>query len=142
MDDKELPALAYITYFEENNDYELFSQNGFEIFSVNVSLANQPINTKSGFSPSACGVFDTKGLSDFKDVDNSIKMIVDVCPSAYIFPRIYVTMPQWWIDENPSETVPVPHDKRREALYSHKFREDAAKMLTELIEHFQSFEYS
>ena len=139
VDDKIMSPCAYITYFEENNDYQAFSDNGFRIYSVSVALANQPINTASGFCPHAGGVFDKKGVADFSHVDAAIARIIESCPDAYIFPRIYVCMPEWWILENPTETTPVPHGKRREALYSQKFREDAAKMLCELIDHFKEF---
>lgn len=61
VDGEKMPALAYITYFEENNDYELFAENGFRLFSVSVGLSNQPINAASGFTPHAGGVFDQKG---------------------------------------------------------------------------------
>ena len=139
VDTELFPACAYITYFEEHNDYKAFADVGFRIYSVSVSLADQPINTTSGFSPHADGVFDQKGKADFSYVDEAIERILESCPDAYIFPRIYVTMPEWWIEENPKETVPVPHEKRREALYSKKFREDAATMLSILIEHFKTF---
>lgn len=138
--DEQFPACAYITYFEEHNDYEAFSNAGFKIYSVSISLASQPINTKSGFMPYERGVFDVKGKADFSSVDETIQKILAVCPNAYIFPRIYVCMPQWWIDENPEETIPVPHNKRRESLYSDKFREDASAMIKTLIEHFKSFD--
>ena len=138
--DEQFPACAYITYFEERNEYEAFSNAGFKIYSVSISLASQPINTKSGFMPYERGVFDVKGKADFSSVDDTIQKILAVCPNAYIFPRIYVCMPQWWIDENPEETIPVPHNKRRESLYSDKFREDASAMLKILVEHFKSFD--
>ena len=138
--DEEFPACAYITYFEERNEYEAFSHAGFKIYSVSISLASQPINTRSGFMPYEKGVFDVKGKVDFSSVDNTIKKILSVCSNAYIFPRIYVCMPEWWIDENPEETVPVPHDKRRESLYSDKFREDASAMIKILVEHFKTFD--
>lgn len=138
--DEKFPACAYITYFEEHNEYEAFSKVGFKIYSVSISLASQPINPKSGFMPYEKGVFDVKGEVDFSAVDETVKKILSVCPDAYIFPRIYVCMPEWWIDENPEETIPAPHGKRRESLYSDKFREDASEMLKILVEHFKSFD--
>lgn len=139
---QEFSACAYMTYFDERNDYELFANRGFKIYSITVSLATQPINTGSGFMPFESGIFDTKGNADFSSVDKAIQLIIENCPDAYIFPRIYVCMPQWWIDENISETIEVPHNKRRESMYSEKFRQDGAKMLTLVIEHFKQSEYS
>ena len=140
--DEALSACAYMTYFDERNDYRAFAEKGFRIFSVSVFLASQPINTASGFMPYVGGVFDEKGKADFSVVDEAIDKILKSCPNAYIFPRIYVCMPQWWIVENPTETVPVPHDQRRESLYSDTFRKDAADMLRTLIRHFQTFRAS
>ena len=138
IDGEEFPSCAYITYFEERNDYKAFAERSFRIYSISISFADQPINTASGFKPYLGGVFDEKGKADFSVVDNSIKEILKACPYAYIFPRIYVCMPQWWIDENPTETVDVPRGKKREIIFSHKFRTDAAKMLKDLIEHLKS----
>ena len=140
--DEELSACAYMTYFDERNDYAEFAQKGFRIYSVSVSFASQPINTGSGFMPYTKGVFDTKGLPDFSAVDQAVEMVLKACPDAYIFPRIYVCMPEWWIKENQSETIDVPHEKKRESLYSEKFRVDASEMLRIFIEHFKSCNYS
>ncbi len=136
------PTLAYITYFEENNDYADFAALGNRLFSVTVSFAKQPINARSGFLPNAFGIFDNKGYPDFSSVDNSVKLILEKCPNAYIFPRVYVCMPQWWIDENEKEVIDVWHGKKREALYSEKFRKDGAKMLSQLIDHVNSTDYA
>ena len=132
------PACAYITYFEEHNDYKLFADLGYRLFSVTVSFADQPINPISEFRPVPTGIFDKKGEADFSVVDASIRQILENCPNAYIFPRIQVYMPQWWIDENPSEVIPVMHGKYREALYSEKFRQTAAQMLCQTIAHFNN----
>ena len=139
---KEYPACAYVTYFEENNDYKLFADNGYKLYSVNVSLSYMPINTTSEFTPFVGGVFDNKNAPDFSAVDESIRMVLRECPDCYIFPRIYVTMPGWWVEENPTETIPVSFGKRREALYSDKFRKDAEEMLRILIRHIESSDYA
>ncbi|MBR5519355.1 MAG: hypothetical protein IKU55_01425 [Clostridia bacterium] len=134
-----LPACAYMTYFDERNDYAEFAKRGFRVYSVSVSFASQPINSSSGFMPYVGGVFDCKGKADFSAVDEAVDEILRHCPDAYIFPRIYVCMPQWWIDENPQETIRVPLGCQREAIYSTVFAEDASVMLREMIAHFRSF---
>lgn len=140
--EERVPACAYITYFEENNDYEGFAKNGYRLFSVPITLSNQAINTTSGFLSHRGGVFDVKGKPDFSLVDESVRLIVQACPNALIFPRIHVTMPDWWLEEHPTETVPVSYGKKREALYSERFRNDATEMLLELIAYFKSFPYA
>lgn len=135
VDGEIIPSVAYMTYFEERHDYKDFANIGFNLYSVSISLATQPINAGSGAMPYESGVFDKKGEADFSAVDESINEILKHCPNALIFPRIYICPPQWWIDENPEHTISVPHDKRRESLYSDKFREDASDWLRQLIEH-------
>lgn len=140
--DDEIPAVAYITYFEERNEYKKFTDIGYRIFSVSVSTAARPINTTSGFMPFFSGVFDRKGSADFSVIDKSIKDIVKICPNAYIFPRIYLCMPEWWCDENPSECIKTPVDGMREALYSDKFKTDCGEMLRQIIKHIKEQDYA
>ncbi len=142
IDGRTLPACAYITYFEERNEYKTFAQSGCRLYSVSISTASQPINAVSGFMPFERGVFDDKQQPDFSAVDASIQMVLDACPDAYIFPRIYVCMPKWWIDENPSETIMTQRGMRRESLYSDAFRKDAGEMLRRLIAHLHSSAFS
>ena len=142
IDDEELPAIAYITYFEERNDYKKFTELGYRIFSVSLSTASRPINTTSGFMPFISGVFDSKDKPDFSVIDKSIRQVVEACPNAYIFPRIYLCMPKWWCDENPDECIMTPLDGMREALYSDKFKADCAEMLKAIIGHINAQEYS
>ncbi len=137
VDGKAVAPVAYITYFDELNDYKAFADAGYRLFSVPVALAGQAINPLSDFRPHAGGVFDVKGEENFTFADQAVKRILDACPDALIFPRFYVAMPDWWIRENPTETVPVKHGLVREALYSHRFRENAAYMIRRLIEHYK-----
>lgn len=139
VDGQLLPACAYITYFDERNNYKDFAAGGIRLFSVTISFAAQPINTTSGIMPHRRGVFDSKGKPDFSLVDETIGKILEAVPDAYIFPRVFINMPEWWIAENPDDTTPVPRSKRRESLYSDKFRADAAQMLRELIAYCQIF---
>lgn len=139
---KEYPPVAYITYFEENNDYEKFAEQGFKLYSVTISFANKPINSGTGFKPFLKGIFDTENKPDFSSVDEAFEKILNACPDAYIFPRVYITMPDWWIEENGTEVIETPASGKREVLYSEKFREDAAKLLKELIAYIENSKYS
>lgn len=139
---KEYPPVAYITYFEENNDYEKFSNIGFKLYSVTVSTANKPINAGTGFKPFTKGVFDVKESPDFSSINEAFDKILTACPDAYIFPRVYVTMPDWWIEENETEVIETVATGKREALYSEKFRKDAAVFLKELINYIENSKYA
>ena len=142
IEGKNVPVCGYITYFEERNEYAAFQKVGYQIYSVTVSFAKQPINTSTGFTPYIGGIFDTKGEADFTELEKSIRRILEICPHAYIFPRVYVTMPKWWVDENPTETVLMKDGSYREALYSDKFRKDAGELLVQFIEYIKASDFS
>ena len=139
---KEYPPMAYITYFEENNDYEKFNEIGMKLYSVTISLAYKPINSGTGFTPFFGGVFDNKGKPDYTCVNEAFDRVLDICPDAYIFPRVYITMPDWWIEENPEEVIETRATGLRENLCSDKFREDAAVLLKYLIDYIENSKYS
>ena len=42
VDGREVPAMAYTTYFDERNCYEEFADAGYRIFFVNISFTKLP----------------------------------------------------------------------------------------------------
>ena len=127
-----LPAAAYMTYLEQNNDYAAFADAGYRLFSVPVLCAGRWINSSVDVKPFNRGIFDRKGEPDFSPLDASVGRILSACPDAYIFPRVNLSAPLWWIEENPDC---ADGTGRREALYSERYREAAAGMLREVIAH-------
>ncbi|MBQ4638385.1 MAG: hypothetical protein IJB92_06585 [Clostridia bacterium] len=100
IDGKREPACAYITYLDERSRYTDFIKEGYSLFSVCASFSGLPLNASTGITP-LYGIFDQKGKPDFSRFDESIKSIADACPHARIFPRVRISMPQWWVDEHP-----------------------------------------
>lgn len=137
------PAMAYMTYFDERTRCGDFTRAGYRIFSVSASFTGLPINPRSGFSPNAGeGIFDKKGQPDYRLFEENVRRILQACPNAKIFPRVYVSMPQWWIEENPGEVCTTVRGEHREALYSRKYRQTGGEMLRELIAHIQKSDYA
>ena len=132
--------LAYTTYFDECGEFSDFVNSGYRMFFVNVSFSDLPINNVTGFSPFLTGVFEGE-QPDYCEFDSRVGEILALCPNAFIFPRINITMPRRWIAQNPEECVDTPTGKR-EALYSEKFLRDAGELLTELIAHIRQSDYS
>lgn len=140
--DGELYApFAYTAYFEERGEYADFSEKGCRMFFVNVSFSSLPINNITGFTPFLTGVFDGD-TPDYKVFDETVRKILAVCPDAFIFPRINMTMPEKWINEHPSETVDTLNGGKRESLYSDVYLRDATELLFTLVDHIKKEDYS
>ena len=134
-----IPAAAYMTYLEEYNNYAEFAAAGYTLFSVPVLFAGRWISATELFKPFHAGIFDDKDAPDFSTLDASIARILAACPQALIFPRVNVSMPLWWIGENPDA---ADGTGKRELLYSQKFRETAADMLRAVIDHVNQSDYA
>jgi len=143
VEGKVITTAAYVTYFTENNDYQGFTEAGYDLYSICTYFTSLPINEGSGFTPARIGIFDTKGVEDFSELDKDMADLLAINKNAMVFPRIYVSMPLWWLRENPSECVPVDTLKEgREMLFSEKFRHDSGEMLKKFIAHCQNAPYA
>ncbi len=140
---KAYPSAAYMTYFEQFNDYEKFTKAGYSFFSVPVLFAGRWINASADTPPFKKGIFDIKGSPDFSLFDEAMDRILTACPDAYVFPRVNISMPEWWEKENPDD-VNIKSDGTtcRESMYSSKWREDAAEMLKEFVGYVNGSEYA
>ena len=135
-------AMAYTTYFEERSRREDFVKAGYRIFFVNVSFTLAPINSNTGFSPFRVGVFENAHSPDYSEFENATREILRVCPDAVIFPRIYISMPRWWVDTHPRDVAPTQKGGLRELLFSEAFRKDGGEMLRQLVRHIKSADYA
>ncbi len=133
------PAAAYMTYLEEYNNYDLFAGCGYNLFSVPVLFSGRWISSTELFKPFHGGIFDDKTAPDFSSLDSSIERILAACPDAYIFPRVNMSMPLWWIEENLGCTDGTGV---RESLFSSEYRETAADMLRRVIRHINGSAYA
>lgn len=136
-------AMAYTTYFEERSRCADFAGIGCRLFFVNTALTSLPINSAvTGFSPFRVGVFDREDCPDYSEFEREVHRILTACPDAVIFPRIYVSMPKWWVDANRDECILTKKGGYREMLFSESFRQDGAKLLEEFINHVKGSDYA
>ena len=135
-------GLAYITYLTENNRYIDFAEAGFRLFSVSVFFGFNHLNEHSGLDVFKKGIFD-KDEPDFSLFDADIKQILDVCPNAYIFPRINVSLSREWELLNPSELCdPYPDGTPSRASFaSDKWAEEVKREIRVFIAHIKESEY-
>ena len=135
--------MAYTTYFEERSCCADFADAGYRIFFANASFTTLPINSAAtGFSPFRVGVFEDMENPDYSEFEREVYRMLAACPDAIIFPRINISMPKWWIEAHPEETTLTNKGGRREALFSERFREDAADLLVRFIEHVKASDYA
>lgn len=136
-------SVAYMTYLEKFNKYDEFTKAGYNFFSVPVLFSGRWISITDGFTPFKKGIFDKKGKPDFSVYDETINKILEVCPNAYIIPRVNLNMPLWWEEENP-ESVNIRPDGSscRESFYSDKWFDDVSHMLREFISYSENCEFS
>lgn len=142
VEDVPVSAMAYTTYFEERSRYQDFLQAGYRIFFVNAAFCTAPINPKTGFSPFDVGIFEDPEKPDYSEFEQAVEKILAACPQAVIFPRIHIGMPRWWVESHPEDTVCLPGNQQREALYSDAFRKDAGQMLCQVIDHMKNAPYA
>ena len=133
------PAAAYMTYLEENNDYPAFADAGYRLFSVPVLCAGRWINSAVDGKPFHNGIFDDRNTPDFSALDASVGRVLSACPEAYLFPRLNLSAPLWWIAEHPDC---VDGTGKRELLYAEPYRETAAAMLRAVIRHVSGSDYA
>ena len=98
IDERPATEMAYTTYFTERSRHADFASAGYRIFFVNASFTTLSINTDTDFTPFRVGVFENPDYDDYSEFESAVKDILNDCPDAIIFPRIYISMPKWWID--------------------------------------------
>jgi hypothetical protein len=93
------------------------------------------------------------GEYNYTQLDARFRMVLDACPQAYVFPRLYISAPPWWLDQHPDAVVkydpgdghPVPfvQDSRRVPSWaSPAWRAAAVEALQHLIAHVQQQPYA
>ncbi len=142
INDNMVPSCAYTTYFDERNRYDDFTKAGYQLYSVTIAFASRALNAFTGFTPYERGIFDKENEPDFSVVDEAVEKVLKANPDAYIFPRVFMTMPEWWCEQNPEEIIVAPCGEKRELLFSDAFRAQGDKMLKALISHVKNSHYA
>ena len=135
---------AYITYFRKKAQYKDFAEAGFKLYSIPLYFATRGIQEINEIPPFDDGVFENKDNPDYTIIDRAVEDILAVCPDAYIFPRVNMSLPLWWERENPEELCDygnISMDKRRPCYSSDKWLEETKRELKLFIEHIENSPY-
>ena len=142
--EKILPA-AYMSYLEDNADYEGFTKAGYNLFCACVYMGDGPINETSGVHTFGRHVWKARRHYDFTPIYESVEKIVKANENARVMLRVNLNVPLWWRKENPEELVVLSDGKREpymQSEYSELWREDVEKFLAYLCAYVRGFPFS
>ncbi|MBQ8320023.1 MAG: hypothetical protein IJX81_03995 [Clostridia bacterium] len=140
-----IPQTAYMTYYTERGCYADFQKIGYNLFSVSLSFSSQTINEATQSPPFCKGIYD--GVYDgekpnYTSIDQALEKIVTACPNAYIFPRVNVSLPKRWEEENVDELCDFGYTEHRRACFSsEKWAEEVKRLLRDFIAYIESSTY-
>ncbi|MBR2037485.1 MAG: hypothetical protein IKA09_07110 [Lachnospiraceae bacterium] len=140
---EKVPENAYVTYFTEKACYSDFAKAGYALYSVPIFFATRGIQERNIIPPFADGIYE-KEEADFSIADKAIEQILEACPDAYIFPRVNITLPLRWEEENPDELCDTGHadpNKKRPCFSSDKWAEETKKYLGMFFDHIEKAHY-
>lgn len=136
-------GMAYITYFDDAGCFRQFGEAGYRLFSLAVYFGDRGINAVTGIGPFSSGIFSRRGEADFSLFDRAVRRILEAVPEALIFPRLNMSLPSWWEEENPEQCNDsgVGEGPRRACFSSRKWREDTKEFLRRFLRHAAASEY-
>ena len=86
------------------------------------------------------------GQFDYARFDQEFATVLDVAPEAYVFPRIAVSAPRWWLETHPDDVMVCERDNNpkrlRTSIASPAWRRDAGEALTKFIRHVRGMPYA
>jgi len=136
---------AYMTYLEDNADYEGFAEAGYNLFCACVYMGDGTINEIHGLRPLGKHVWKARRHYDFTPVYDSVEKIVKANKDARIMLRVNLNAPMWWRKENPEELTVLSDGERKpymQSIFSKKWREDVEKFLGYLCAYIRGFPFS
>ena len=83
------------------------------------------------------------GRSDYSEFDSGLATILDADPDAYVFPRLAVSAPKWWLESHPDDRLAFEDGRPGTSTYSTSMASqawlvDASAALVALIRHVDS----
>jgi len=130
------PAVAFMTYHPTHEISREFREIGMPVFSFGLYASDRGINDLSNLRALRPNFWIGEDEYDFSDLDSIFEMAAPGGKGAFIFPRVDLDAPSWWIENHPEELARDDRNQPlRQSLISEKWREDAKKALRALIDH-------
>lgn len=140
-------GMCWATYHPTVEVFGDFAEAGVRLFT----FSGTPTEAGYGLSKTTWTARDTYDYSQF---DERVQMLLQACPDAHFFPRLYLHAPPWWSKEHPDDIVlmdpgdgkPVPFvhsgGKPAPSWASEAWRRDTIEGLRRLVDHIESSPYA
>lgn len=136
VDGRPCANCAYVTYMSRKANYEEFAKRGYTLYSVPLFFSSQTINEFGAVPSLGKGIFDGR-TPDFSEVDERMNQIVSARADARIFPRVNISPPRWWEDENPDELCDKTLSGNKRVCFSSdkwlSYAKDCLKIFVEYV---------
>jgi len=139
---------SYMTYNPQLKNFKDFAELGCTLYTFSAT-------SDYSFYGLATPCWTASDTYDYSQFDERAAMILEACPGAYIFPRVYVSAPPWWCAAHPDELAMTAdgillaeggehrtRDSRVASFASEVWRRDAADNLRRFIAHVESSQYA
>lgn len=83
------------------------------------------------------------GRYDFAKVDRRLKAVLAADPDAYLFPRVKLNPPDWWLEANPNERTQTEDGQvgPQHSMASRVWEATYERMLRDLVGHIETSDY-
>lgn len=140
-------GMAYMAYRPSVSVFSDFARQGVRLFSFSATP------TESGYGL-ARTAWTAPNTYDFSQLDERTLMVLEACPDAYFFPRIYLHAPEWWSELHPDDLVveELPDGTRQVFIHaggkpapswaSEAWREDTVRGIERLVRYVEESPYA
>ena len=146
VNDEQIAPAAYMTYLEDNADYEGFKKAGYKLYCACVYMGDGTINEAHGAHSFGKHIWKSRHHYDFTPVYDSVAKIVgDGKEKVFVMLRVNLNVPLWWRKENPEELLVLSNEEKKpymQSIFSKKWREDVEKFLAYLCAYVKGFAFS
>ena len=136
---QEYPPQAFMTYAPDAERFAEMRDIGTKLFSFTFFIGDNGINDYTGTRPFSANFYKGYDNYDFTGVDELLELAIPEGADVYVFPRIYLDAPDWWLEANPEQRCQNQAGQRfRQSFASEKFRQDMWTAVQALLEHIRS----
>jgi hypothetical protein len=147
INDEPTAGMTYTAYGPSVEVFEDFAEEGVRLFSFSATP------TEAGYGLSRT-TWVAPGEYDYSQLDERALMVLQACPDAFIFPRIYLHAPPWWSEEHPDDLVieELPDGTRQVFIHSggkpapswasEAWRTDTIQAIERMVEHVEASPYA